>query len=541
MLTSRCDNVRISVVCHPILLAAYSVLALVAHNISDILLSDAIRSLIVAIVAAVLLHVLLWLIVKDWTNAALISAVTIILFFSYGHVYRVVKTWIILGSSIGRHRFMIPVWGIILLFWIWWVSRKMRNSAHVTRFFNVAGVVLLVLPVLQIVAYQLDTYTSVTEFSTSINQVNAKFKSSSGEKLPDIYYIVLDGYARQDVLEDLYGYDNSEFTDFLKDNGFYIAENSRSNYNKTLLSLASSLNMEYVNYLSEILGVKSRNNELLSEMVKHSRVRNFVVEQGYQFVAFKSGFGKTTIQDADVYFSVSDERESFWSLNGFEEILLESTAARIIFDSPLSSAQFFQNLKVKGAYQAHRNRILYTLQQLSEIAEMEGDYFVFAHVIAPHPPFVFGAHGEEISPNYAFSLQDGSAFHGSPQAYIEGYRNQLTYINQLVRQAIKDILLRSDTSPVIIIQSDHGPGAYLVWNSLKETNIKERLTILNAYYFPDGYGGLLYPSITPVNSFRLVFNRLFDTKFDLLEDQSYFTDHIRPFEFNLVTELVDAN
>jgi len=276
-------------------------------------------------------------------------------------------------------------------------------------------------------------------------------------------------------------------------------------------------------------------------MVKHSRVRNFVVEKGYQFVAFKSGFWKTTIQDADVYFSASDESESFWSLNGFEEILLESTAARIIFDSPLSSAQFFQNLKAKGAYQAHRNRILYTLQHLSEIAEMEGDYFVFAHVIAPHPPFVFGAHGEEISPNYAFSLQDGSVFHGSPQAYIEGYRNQLTYINQLVRQAIKDILLRSDTSPVIIIQSDHGPGAYLVWNSLKETNIKERLTILNAYYFPDGYGGLLYPSITPVNSFRLVFNRLFDTKFDLLEDQSYFTDHIRPFEFNLVTELVDAN
>ena len=50
------------------------------------------------------------------------------------------------------------------------------------------------------------------------------------DQFPDIYYIILDGYAHFDTLRNIYGYDNSLFYDFLEKNGFYIPDNSLSNY-----------------------------------------------------------------------------------------------------------------------------------------------------------------------------------------------------------------------------------------------------------------------------------------------------------------------
>ena len=46
--------------------------------------------------------------------------------------------------------------------------------------------------------------------------------------------------------------------------------------------------------------------------------------------------------------------------------------------------------------------------------------------------------------------------------------------------------------------------------------------ILNAYYLP-GYDGDLYATISPVNSFRLVFNSYFGGEYDMLEDVSYYS------------------
>src|SRR5690606_4975773 len=63
---------------------------------------------------------------------------------------------------------------------------------------------------------------------------------------PDIALIILDGYARQDVLESMYGYDNQPFLDHLRDSGFDVADASVANYSITHLSLAALLNMSYM-------------------------------------------------------------------------------------------------------------------------------------------------------------------------------------------------------------------------------------------------------------------------------------------------------
>ena len=82
---------------------------------------------------------------------------------------------------------------------------------------------------------------------------------------------------------------------------------------------------------------------------------------------------------------------------------------------------------------------------------------------------------------------------------------------------IDKIIANSSQPPIIILQADHGPASMLDQESLDNTNIKERMAILNALYLPgDGDKGL-YPSITPVNTFRIIFNHYFGTNYSLLK------------------------
>jgi len=85
-----------------------------------------------------------------------------------------------------------------------------------------------------------------------------------------------------------------------------------------------------------------------------------------------------------------------------------------------------------------------------------------------------------------------------------------------------EILARSEVPPIIVLQADHGPS--------------EEMGIFNAFYFPEDGRSYLYPSITPVNTFRLIFDFYFGTNLGLLEDRSYFSNYGHPYEFIRVTD-----
>jgi hypothetical protein len=103
---------------------------------------------------------------------------------------------------------------------------------------------------------------------------------------PDIYYIILDGYGREDILKELYHYDNSSFSQALNNRGFNITAQSQSNYIQTILSLASSLNMEYLSGTPSTLPIRGQ----LMGLIDQSRTRIFLELIGYQYVAFSTAF-----------------------------------------------------------------------------------------------------------------------------------------------------------------------------------------------------------------------------------------------------------
>ncbi len=523
---------------HPFLLAVYPALSLLAFNIDEIAPQRALRSLVISLLSSIVLVLVIRLIARDWHQAGLLSSLIIILFFSYGHIYQLSKGITVAGFVLGRHRYLVGLWALLLGAGIWWIMRRLREPWKVTNYLNVVAAVALVLPTYNILSFLARPTGEFRTDQIQQTQGSPEARRLTQDQLPDIYYIILDGYARADVLQEIFGYDNSEFLNFLTDKGFYVAQDSRSNYAQTRLSLASSMNAEYINYLTNPTEDNPRRSEL-GKMIKESRIRAFLRGLGYRMISFSSGYVPTDIQDADLYLSPGES-----TINEFEIFLLSNSFGRVLMEK---SPAF--NLVTRGKYDplmylpyaTHRARILYTFEHLADIPTIPGPKFVFVHILAPHPPFVFGQNGEEIEPDIVYNLADGSYFKGTQEEYISGYRNQLIYLNKLVKKVIEEILVKSTTSPIIILQGDHGSGVFVDWSSTDRTCLKERMSILNAYLLPGGGENHLYNSITPVNSFRVIFDTYFGTSLGLLEDKSYFSLWEHPYDFIDVTDRIEES
>jgi hypothetical protein len=332
------------------------------------------------------------------------------------------------------------------------------------------------------------------------------------------------------MLDKLYAFDNQPFLEFLEGQGFFIADQSRSNYVQTSLSLASSLNMEYIDTLLSTTEDTNDPRLCLTRMIQSNSVGALFQAHGYQVVAFDSGYRPTELVRADHYFSIPRH-----AVNPLEGLLLETSALPAVqaLTDKLGIAMYYPG------YQSHRNLVRYLLDNIPGVVDLPEPKFIFAHIVIPHPPFVFGPDGEEISQNFRFSFMDGDAYIGTEEEYRDGYRAQLAYLNDRLEEMVLSILANSTRPPIIILQGDHGPGMHLDYESADNTNMDERLGILNAYLLPDFPSNKLSPEITPVNTFRLIFSHYFGADLPALPDISYYSTWSQPFSFNEVSPIVE--
>lgn len=508
---------------HPFLLVTFPIAALLATNVEQVRLSDAIRSILLSLAGVAVLLLLLKVALKDWRRAALVCALAIVLFFSYGHVYSTLKAQPRFGLLLGRHRYLIPLWFGLFASGLWWSLQKRRDLPQITIALNLMGLVLLVQPLLKIASFELGGYDASSGGSVVV-EAAAGVQVAQVESMPDIYYIILDGYTREDVLQKAFAYDNKPFIDQLQEWGFYVAQRSQSNYAQTELSLASSLNMNYLDSLGERFVPESDDRSPLWPLLRHSTARTVLEDLGYTTVAFETGYNWTQWEDADFYLTRTNSSirglTGSVGMNAFEALLVRSSAALILVDASAVLPKFLVP-DVNYPFKSHRERILFVLDRLRGVISLRGPKFVFVHIVSPHYPFVFDANGDLPEQTEAYSLRLPDT-HNDPESYIKGYRDQVNYLNQRILELVDEILSRTQEPPVIIIQGDHG------------ADIGGRMTILNAYYMPEAKAGELYPEITPVNSFRALFNGYFGSELPELEDRSYYSVYSKPYEFTLV-------
>jgi hypothetical protein len=499
----------------PIFLPIYAILFFLVHNIAQVDDHVADRLLLVFFVLTILLLVIMRLVLRDIQRAGLVVFVLGLIFFTYPHIRVILQEKLPILVTLD----ILLAICIIFMAATFLVSIKVPREklAVISIYLNGITLVLVLfqLTSLFVYEYKLAAYKRNAELQTQSSSAKVTPGKNS---LPDVYFIVLDGYARADVLQSELNLDNSPFLDALRKRQFYVADCSQSNYAQTEQSIASTLNMEYLDGIISRISAPQLREDYFAPYITNNVVRQFFESLGYQTVDFYTGY--TWAEWTNATYFLGDPRSSkttsVQSLVPFESSFLSRTIFPYILDdlTYLGVMKPSQVAPLTGS-EVDRGIVRYTLSELPVVTQLRSPKFVFAHILLPHPPYVFGPNGEEQK------LPDNASYADR----LKGYRDQVLFANKSILPVIDSILAESKGKAIIVLEGDHGIVEY--------TDGAVHMKNLETYYFPDHKYSDLYPTITPVNSFRVILSDYFGQDYPLLKDQSYFafTSSDKTFSF----------
>jgi hypothetical protein len=464
----------------------------------------------VTAVFAGLLTLLFSIPLKSLAKAGLIVSLLVIGFHHHGHVMSVWRLPMWLGIGLACFAF----------------ARWPFGLDAPTTFANMFAAVAICFPVYQLISYHLEDHDpSVrTGYLESL-----AIEPLTNVDAPNIYFILLDGYGREDVMRTIYGFDNPMNRE-LRKLGFYVAEEAHSNYAQTAVSVASTLNLDYIDELIDVEDpVHARYRLTFKRLIENNRVTTALRRSGYRIATFSSEYSLAHLKGVDQAFS------PWLYFTEFEYLLANNTAL-------LPLTEMLGQPKARALHAIRRNQIQWVFDHLDGAGERPT--FTFAHIVAPHPPFVFEPDGSYRASSQKLTFADGSswiALRGSTEEdYAEGYLRQMAYVNKELIPSLSRILA-ADPDAAIFLLSDHGPGKGLSWSSENKTDIPERLAIQLAVRLPGANYEAFYESMTSVNAFRAFLNEAVGTKLPFLEDHSYFMRWSRPCQFLNVDKKLKAH
>jgi hypothetical protein len=317
-----------------ILLTFYPLLFMWTVNISEIDPPVVLRPFLVTLLGSAVLYGILYALFRNVAKAALVGCLILLAFFSYGHIYYLVRTIPVL-KILTHHTTLTPIFLVVFGFGILGIIR-IKDYGSVIRYLNVVSLLLVLIQIIQL------SYSYIGTFYAARRPValqSGLTVTTNRRDLPDIYLIVLDSYMREDAMKQDLGFDNSQFIDQLENMGFYVAHCSRSNYRFTLGSIASTLNMQYYPqaYASDFAG------STFWTVINNNEVRRQLESVGYKTVSFLGDDPRVALTDANVLFEVNRPAIDFSSLKGFEAMYVQSTAMIILrdLDTRLKISQYF--------------------------------------------------------------------------------------------------------------------------------------------------------------------------------------------------------
>jgi len=272
--------------------------------------------------------------------------------------------------------------------------------------------------------------------------------------------------------------------------------------------------MVYLSELDQVLDEFGLDTDDVWLLLKQSLVSRQLKTIGYQTVAFDTGYEWSRIENADIYLSLAQDPFQLQLIEPFEAMLIKSTLALVLTDLQNKAFLTQTNRLLEGIneinfpYRSFVERQLFILDQLPQIPSYPGPKFVFVHLLIPHVPHVFSPRGEIITDTryYGGGLDDAI----NDDFFRRGYVNEIRFINSRMLAIVKTLIRDSETPPIIVIQGDSG------------VTKGNWLQIFNAYYLRGEQNPKLYSTISPVNTFRLIFDSYFGTDYGLLSDESFF-------------------
>lgn len=456
------------------------------QNLDFISAREAGLLLVVYILAAVLLYALGWLLFRNHTKAAFFSFVLLFIHFFFGSFHDLLKKWFD-DSFITRYSVLLPLLLIVIIAVFIWLKRKTGSLLKPVIYLNLLLVIFIAFDAVRLLIPVKQQKSQVAALCSDCPK-------------PDIYLIVLDEYAGQDALKDLFQFDNVKFLNELGAKGFRVISHSTSNYNYTPFSMASILNMEYLQ-LKDTGRLKPDITYAL-RMIRESKVAQMLEAGGY-------GFYNHSVFDLEGRPAPVDE--SFIPSNT-RLITAQTLLSRLYRDLGYHLVTTFQIkavIKSQDYRELRNNTKLYNLTWQQAEKRHSKPQFVYTHLMMPHYPYYFDRNGKAMDP--ARILPEGNNV--NRKDYVE----YLQYVNNKMLELSDHILKSSSQPPVIILMSDHG------FRHFREpVDTKYHFMNLNAVYLPGQQYNSFYDSVSNVNTFRVVFNEVFKTKLDILKDSTIY-------------------
>ncbi len=493
--------------------ALYPVLHIAAANPGQVDASALVLAVVATLAAGSAMLLCLRPLLGNWLRAGFGVTWFVILFFAYGPL----NAWIDgLGGDPDQQLVKDTPWNgeslqlIHSLLWLlllgvgWHLLKLLREtSVRLPMAVNLMSGLLL--------AFALFQWLTSADLRAS-KPVAAASTVTVPTDRPDIYFIVLDGYSRADVLDEYYGFDNNPFMKDLERRGFQVADKSNSNYAWTLLSLASTLNMDFVPVLmGELFDPHGLDREHVYRLLRDNRAAAFLRARGYRYIHLQSTWGGT---------GHNPYADAFLPCGGglFRDDFLLAISETSWLRALGSSA----TMDLASCH-------LRNFESLNTLAREPGPKFVFAHFLLPHHPYLFDRKGTVLrNANLSNQFEFQKQLWEDRSAYVE----QMKFVNARIGDVLDRLITDSAQPPIVLLQSDHGPS--LSRGLRGNERFRIRLANLNAVLLPGAPADLMPEDPSAVNLFRIVFNRYFDAGLPLLPDRYFVSPFLQPFDFTEV-------
>lgn len=516
---------------HPLIFAVLPAIHLYSQNLGETTFSSLVPPVLFCLVLAVGLWCIFRWKMKSSGKAAAATSLFFILLFCYRWILDLLP--FLPENAYYRDMGLFVTGVFVFVLGIGYINTRRFNFQTIDVLGNIFAITLLCLNLFDIAWWQLkivrtsdvsesneerpDFASLVLSEPSSVQHLDTAVSSLGQQR--DIFYFIFDRYPNARVLRENFGFDNKEFLDFLKHQGFIALEDNYANYPTTLPSLVSTLNMSYLNDISETRWGKGKSLYPLHQLLHENAVTLFFKKKGYVIWHFGSWW------EATAKGGLADHNVNFQILSEFSMTLFENTLIACLLRNLLASAENW--LRVREQFET-----------LAKFPVSSKPSFVFIHMLVPHPPAVFDEHGAFIGPKERERKSDRENFLG-----------QVKYVNSRLREIIP--MLRSrQPEPIIIIQSDEGPypPGYETtmkqeyWNNAGVAAQQQKLGILSAYYFPSQTFEPSRKDLSPVNSFRTVISNYFDTELPRLPVRHYLDlPELTPYSYVEASELLENN
>lgn len=486
------------------LLPVFFVLHGVNENFGYINVPDCLLLMFTYTGACALLYFLLLPFFKNYVKAALMATYLMAFYCFFGAVHDFLKVH---SNFLHRYTILMPAFIILGFIILIYLKRTKGSFIKLSLFINTLLLIYLAVDGGGIVWKMV--FPSPNKLAVYSFAKNNTYGTCRDCAKPDIYFLLFDEYASSLSLKQKFNYDNSDLDTFLTKSGFQIQTKSRSNYNFTPFSMSSILNMSYLHGFFDPNACKADDYAYCNNLIKDNEVIKFLSYQGYDidnYSVFDLAGNPSKVEQS--FLPLKTKLITDRTLFGY----LKKDIGWMLYTGKWEIKWLTENTFYGQV--TNNDRLLAGIEKESQTKAVH-PRFIYGHIYLPHPPFFFDKNG---------NLKDKATIYKESMAdkFSDAYLDYLPYTNNKIKELIETIQHNTHDSAVIIFMGDHGfrdktQDPYPIYHFQNQ----------NAVYFPDRDYHLFYDSITNVNMFRTVFDKLFKQNIPLLKDTSIFL-HDKP-------------